>query len=44
MAYSMPGDASDSCSCIVAHKLGAPFMTVYAIPFITGPLSVPQVR
>lgn len=42
IAYTMPGDGSDSCGCVVSHKLRLPLIAVTALPMVTGPLSVPQ--
>ena len=44
LTFSMPGDEVDSCGCALSHMLRLPLITVNGVPFLTAPLSVPQVR
>jgi hypothetical protein len=43
LTYYVPFGETDSCGCLLAHKLGAALLNVQGIPFLTPPLSVPQV-
>ena len=40
--YNMPGDAYESCGCILSHLLRRPLLSLHGIPFITAPWGVPQ--